>query len=543
MKSIRAGGKLLLMMVLVTIITVAGGERFTACAAVYDEYNHASFGNVNLNTTYSQEMYEGANIDCTYIPQYAGEYTFHLGCFEDYQITVVDEYGNCEYGYLRDWEKNEYTLSCYLEAGKVYTFSVYKYYGETETVTFNITKAFLPKLECDGGVKALAKGASLKLNLMYAEGIKSILWTSSDKKIATVTSGGTVKAVAKGVATITVAGVDYAGERFTSRMKIKVNDPRLSTTKVYINLYGVDKSGDGTYYVWEGNQVAVKGLSKYSEMVCESSSKYLVVDEIYSYGETSVRTYRLSPKKKGSYKVTFTVDGKKFVCNVNVINMWFKRHSKTVADSMDGKWSQDESQLLLYKGEKATLKVKGYTKKPKFKSSNTKIATVNKNGEVTAKASGYATITATSGNASISYKVAVSKKEAVKAIRYAVRNYNSKYSQANRMKEGYYDCSSYVWRSYASAKMYIGGSNNWAPTAADLAKWCAGKKYVKLKGRIKYSKMLPGDLIFECGSDNGRYKGIYHVDLYIGNGVSLTVARSKYWWQGDMDVIVARPYK
>lgn len=53
--------------------------------------------------------------------------------------------------------------------------------------------------------------------------------------------------------------------------------------------------------------------------------------------------------------------------------------------------------------------------------------------------------------------------------------------------------------------------------------------------------MMPGDLIFECGSDNGRYKGIYHVDLYVGNGVSLTVARSKYWFEGSTDVIVARP--
>ena len=109
------------------------------------------------------------------------------------------------------------------------------------------------------------------------------------------------------------------------------------------------------------------------------------------------------------------------------------------------------------------------------------------------------------------------------------------------MQKGYYDCSSYVWRSYASDKFYIGGSKNWAPTAADLAKWCADKGYVKLNGKIKYSKMMPGDLIFECGADNGRYKGIYHVDLYVGNGVSLTVARSKYWYEGSADVIVARP--
>lgn len=99
----------------------------------------------------------------------------------------------------------------------------------------------------------------------------------------------------------------------------------------------------------------------------------------------------------------------------------------------------------------------------------------------------------------------------------------------------------YPYEQSASARYYIGGSKNWAPTAADLAKWYAKKDRIKLNGKIKYSKMQPGDLIFECGSDNGRYKGIYHVDLYVGNGVSLTVARSKYWFEGSADVIVARP--
>ncbi len=30
--------------------------------------------------------------------------------------------------------------------------------------------------------------------------------------------------------------------------------------------------------------------------------------------------------------------------------------------------------------------------------------------------------------------------------------------------------------------------------------------------------MQPGDLVFYGGHDNGRYLGIYHVAIYIGNG-------------------------
>ena len=39
----------------------------------------------------------------------------------------------------------------------------------------------------------------------------------------------------------------------------------------------------------------------------------------------------------------------------------------------------------------------------------------------------------------------------------------------------------------------------------DIAKWCAGKK-----------KMVKGDLVFQTGAKNGRYKGIYHVEMFVG---------------------------
>lgn len=533
--------KRLCMMLLILTMTVACASVSSTYAAVYNEDNHASFGKITLNKTYSQQINEMANFDCTYTPKYSGEYRFCLWGSDECQVTMLDEYGNYSYSWSTDRKDNESIFSWYLEEGKTYTFNVSKYYGEDEIIKFRLVKSFVPKLELDGDRQVLAKGVRQKLILKYGKGCKSITWTSSNPKVVSVTSGGTIKGLAKGTATVKVKGIDYAGDKFTSKVKINVSDPKISSKNISINLYGMTKSENGMYYLWDGNQIVFKGLSKYSSIEYKSSSKNLIVEPMYSWIDTTDRTYSFYPKKKGNYKITFTIDGKNIVCNVKVMKMWFSRNSKTVADSMNGKWEQNSSLVLMSKGEQTTLKVKGNKAKVKFKSSNTKVAKINSKGVLTAKGNGYTTISATADGFTIKYKVAVSKKAAVKAVRYAIKYYDSKYSQAKRMQKGYYDCSSYVWRSYASARYYIGGSKNWAPTAADLAKWYAKKDRIKLNGKIKYSKMQPGDLIFECGSDNGRYKGIYHVDLYVGNGVSLTVARSKYWFEGSADVIVARP--
>lgn len=533
--------KRLCMMLLILTMTVACASVSSTYAAVYNEDNHASFGKITLNKTYSQQINEMANFDCTYTPKYSGEYRFCLWGSDECQVTMLDEYGNYSYSWSTDRKDNESIYSWYLEEGTTYTFNVSKYYGKDEIIKFRLVKSFVPKLELDGDRQVLAKGVRQKLILEYGKGCKSITWTSSNPKVVSVTSGGTIKGLAKGTATVKVKGIDYAGDKFTSKVKINVSNPKISSKNISINLYGMTKSENGMYYPWDGNQIVFKGLSKYSSIEYKSSSKNLIVEPMYSWIDTTDRTYSFYPKKKGNYKITFTIDGKNIVCNVKVMKMWFSRNSKTVADSMNGKWEQNSSLVLMSKGEQTTLKVKGNKAKAKFKSSNTKVAKINSKGVLTAKGNGYTTISATADGFTIKYKVAVSKKAAVKAVRYAIKYYDSKYSQAKRMQKGYYDCSSYVWRSYASDKFYIGGSKNWAPTAADLAKWYAKKGRIKLNGKIQYSKMQPGDLIFECGADNGRYKGIYHVDLYVGNGVSLTVARSKYWYEGSADVIVARP--
>ena len=90
----------------------------------------------------------------------------------------------------------------------------------------------------------------------------------------------------------------------------------------------------------------------------------------------------------------------------------------------------------------------------------------------------------------------------------AVSKVGCGYSQAMRDEEGWYDCSSLVYRCYAEAGItYLNGK-----TAADEAKYL-----VEHGMTVSASELQPGDIIFYSYESNGRYRNISHVAIYIGN--------------------------
>lgn len=367
-----------------------------------------------------------------------------------------------------------------------------------------------------------------------------LAFTTSDKSVATVSSSG--KITAKGVGTAEICAYSVSGSKKTciGYIDVYVSNPKISATSVSLNIYNTYKSG--SYYYPSDNYVKLSGLSGNSNVTVKSSSSNLKCEADTWSSYTEISFY---PKKTGTYTVTVNADGKKFSVKVKVFKMYFALNSKNIVQE-ESKWDSD-SCILLYKGDTAKLKVKGISSstKVKYKSSNKKVAKVNSSGKITAKGLGTATITATANGNSISYNVEVSYKKAVLACRSSKKNYPAKYSQSKRMSSGYYDCSSWVWRSYKAAKVYVGSSKSWAPTAADMAKWCVDNGYmiydVSTSGYVDVSKLLAGDLIFSCGSDNGRYKGIYHVDLYQGNYTATSVYRIKYYGGSLSGVMIARP--
>lgn len=100
----------------------------------------------------------------------------------------------------------------------------------------------------------------------------------------------------------------------------------------------------------------------------------------------------------------------------------------------------------------------------------------------------------------------------------AVSKVGCGYSQAHRDEEGWYDCSSLVYRCYAEAGITcLNGL-----TAAEEARYL-----VEHGMTVSREELQPGDIIFYSYEANGRYRNISHVAIYIGNNEMVHAANTK----------------
>lgn len=201
---------------------------------------------------------------------------------------------------------------------------------------------------------------------------------------------------------------------------------------------------------------------------------------------------------------------------------------------------------LMYVGQSYTPTVKGSHSSVKWTTSNSNIASVTSSGKVTGVNIGRANIYATVNGKKLTLKVEVVTKSTYTAVNYANKAVGCRYSQSRRMSKGYYDCSSLVWRSYASAGVYIGGKTDWAPTAASSGSILNKAYKVVSYSSVSSSKLLPGDLIFTSSSRNGRYRNITHTAIYVGNGKIVEAANSRVGvvkrnYSTSKIVLIARP--
>ena len=233
-------------------------------------------------------------------------------------------------------------------------------------------------------------------------------------------------------------------------------------------------------------------------------------------------------KKAGKQrvKVTFTnADKEQKVFNLKVFAYNLKQ--------------QTDSCILMAQNRSATAKLEcqkttkgGWKtisgKKVAWKSSNNSIATVNNKGKISTKGKTKTCyVKGSFENYTYYWAVNVTSREKVSAIDTARGIFStSTYSQPLRMRQGYYDCSSLVWRSYRTVGNFLGTSSRatYAPTAAGIARYLeqTGKT---VSGGIGYSnttkgKLQAGDLLFEGGRANGRYRGVYHVEMFTGYDIA-----------------------
>lgn len=340
--------------------------------------------------------------------------------------------------------------------------------------------------------------------------ISNISWVSSHPEIASVhPNSGIVTGKKRGTAEIT-ATVTY-DDKTTSVFPttVKVSNPKITPSYTVLSLGQTGK-------------VKLTGTTPYSSVtwkVKKSSLASIQEDGTITVGSTAGKT-----------TIIAKVDGKTLEHSLIITNPQLKSSSK-----------------LLAAGKKTRFPLQGISSKSKitYKSKKKSVATVNKSGIITGRSAGNTDIIATVDGVSLTFHVSVASKRALQACKtgYSIIN-SSTYSQARRMTRGYYDCSSLVFRAYGCDSSLLGGIPSWAPTAASMASHMASTGKVIAWHGIDSSKLLPGDLIFyrmRRGS-NGRYRNIYHVSMYYGNGYRLEKPLRFYYPESHITMI-ARPAK
>lgn len=96
-------------------------------------------------------------------------------------------------------------------------------------------------------------------------------------------------------------------------------------------------------------------------------------------------------------------------------------------------------------------------------------------------------------------------------LRYALSTVGSKYSQNSHWNhtDSVYDCSELAYLAYLATGISI--DNEGFYSAAEECRALVNSGY-EVSGDLK-----PGDLIFYGNANNGRYLGVYHVAIYLGN--------------------------
>ena len=276
--------------------------------------------------------------------------------------------------------------------------------GVAQTVSFTITV----KEQADAaisGVKLaqsslrLTKGKSATIGavLTHADGSRStgpLTWASSNPKVASVSQGG--KVTAKSIANTDTATITATAKDGTSaKVKVTVlakSAKAVPATKVSIS--GAKKTLDIGKTAQLKAKVGPNNATNAAISWKSSKPGVLRVDA----------TGKITALKEGTAKITAKAGGKSQSVTV------------TVSAPVKSIKVDKKSVSLAQKGKTATIKptvtysMQGHTAKLSWKSSNTKVATVNSKGKITAKGKGKATITVSAANGkSAKIKVTVKK--------------------------------------------------------------------------------------------------------------------------------------
>ncbi|SFR67382.1 Ig-like domain-containing protein [Anaeromicropila populeti] len=238
------------------------------------------------------------------------------------------------------------------------------------TVTQVVTSITLNKSSYTLGIgKTVSLKATIKSNYATNQKLK---WTSSNIKVATVSSKGVVTGKKLGTITIKVAATDGSGEYATCKIRVVRQATSITLNKTTLRML-------------------VGTTTKIRASVSPSTATYRTVK--WSTSDEEVATVdvngNVSAVKEGSCKITAKAkdnSGKQAVCWVYV--------SKAVASTSV---SVSQKDMVMVKGTAAMVSVSispsNSTDKVYFSSDNKSVASVTSSGRVTARKPGVATIT------------------------------------------------------------------------------------------------------------------------------------------------------
>ena len=230
----------------------------------------------------------------------------------------------------------------------------------------------------ESGTVKLALGSTLQLNasMKPATATNKVSWSSTSKKIAKVDKNGLVTPVKAGTVTITVKTSN--GKKDT--VKVKVYDPKKATS-ITLKESGTVELALGSTLQLNATMKPATATSKISWS--SSNKKVAKVD----------KNGLITPVKAGTVTITVkTSNGKKDTVKVKVYDPK-KATSITLEETGTVKLKMGET-LQLH----ASMKPVTATSKISWKSSNKKVAKVDKNGLVTPVKPGTVTITVKTSN-------------------------------------------------------------------------------------------------------------------------------------------------
>lgn len=352
------------------------------------------------------------------------------------------------------------------------------------------------------------------LNYTPFEGENAIEWKVASEGAISISEEG-LSALNVGETDITAVITAKNGDTAKISTKLTITDPSFPETDIVIAADAV-------------KDIVLAG-------VCNASKINWNIGNAAGTAAYFIEEGKLYANESGSISVTINADGRDIICNVTVTDPYY-----------------DGDGIVGYKGVTQNIKIKGtdaQKSKITYKSKKKTVAEVDENGVVTAKKTGNTVIVANADGREIEIPVEIASVKGYKASKKAVSISNTKtqYSQAKRMKKGFYDCSSLIWRIYSKYDVYFGVESGWAPTAADIAKWCNDNGKVLYNKAVPSEKLLPGDLIFFSYTKNGRYKNISHVEIYTGQDMDVSASSSNNavihyeYSQNDSIVMIARP--